>query len=261
MTLKNSKKGDGTPKRKKISKDKMIKRLKNEFLKNANIDPLYAGCSFGNFDESVLNRENLKPYKRIKKYADNILSAMGLPQSVYLLSEYPGIGKTHLAVATLRRAAEKIAENEYEENELVKYGINPRTTSWTPVYFINVSEGLQDIKNDYSANGMDFKQTQIFKSVKQARLVVLDDIFNESRHSPFVLETIFYWVDYRLKNNLATIFTSNHNFELYLEDETNPIQDDRLKKIARNTASRVGKMVKGYKLAFKSSPKTDYRQR
>lgn len=239
----------------------MIKRLKKQILKNANIDPLYHGCSFSNYDQTVLSSENLKPYKKLKKYARDIDTAMELPQSVYLLSEYPGIGKTHLAVAILKYAAHKIAEKEYENNEVVKYGVNHRTTAWTPLYFINVSEGLVDIKNDYSQNGIDFKQSRIFKKVKRARLVVLDDIFNETRYTPFVLETLFYWIDYRLKNNLATIFTSNNNFEIFLREKTSPIDNDRLKTIARNTASRVSKMVKNYKLFFESSPETDYRQR
>jgi DNA replication protein DnaC len=238
----------------------MVKKIKNKILRNANIDPLYQGCSFKNFDETVLSRENLKPYNKLKKYAEEIGTAMELPQSVYLLSKYPGIGKTHLTIATLKLAAKRIAEQEYKDNEVVKYGVNPRTTTWAPLYFINVSEGLLDIKNDYSENGIDFKQSKIFKNVKHARFLVLDDIFNETRYSPFVLETLFYWVDYRLKNNLATVFTSNNNFEIFLKDETSPVKDDKLKTIARNTASRVGKMVKNYKLFFESSPKTDYRQ-
>ena len=239
----------------------MVNKLKKEILKNANIDPLYKNCSFNNFDESVLSEENLKPYKKIKNYGRHIEKAIKKPQSIYILSEYPGIGKTHLSVAILKYAAHIIAEKEYEENEIVQYGINKRTTTWTPVYFINVSEGLQDIKNDYSENGADFKQSEIFNRVKNARLVVLDDIFNEIRYTPFIMETIFYWVDYRLKNNLATIFTSNHNFEIFLKDESSPVDNERLRTVARNTASRVGKMVKNYKIAFESSAETDYRQK
>lgn len=245
----------------KISKEKMIKRLKKEILKNANIDPLYQNCSFGNFEKSVLSNENMKPYNKIKKYAKNIEKAIKKPQSIYILSKYPGIGKTHLAVAILRYAAYKIAQREYEENEIVQYGINRRTTTWTPLYFINVAEGLQDIKNDFNGNDIDFKQSEIFSKVKNAQLVVLDDIFNEIRYTPFVMETIFYWVDYRLKNNLATVFTSNHTYELFLKNDTSPVSDERLRTVARNTASRVGKMVKNYRTAFKSSPETDYRQR
>lgn len=245
----------------KVKKSRMIKRLKKEILNNANIDPLYRDCTFSNFDEKVLNKENLKPYKKIRNFGRDIEKAMDKPQSLYILSEYPGIGKTHLSVAILKYAAHIIAKKEYEENEIVQYGINKRTTAWSPVYFINVSEGLQDIKNDYSENGVDFKQSEIFNKVKNAKLVVLDDIFNEIRYTPFIMETIFYWVDYRLKNNLATIFTSNHNFEIFLRDETSPVDDERLRTVARNTASRVGKMVKNYKVAFESNAETDYRQK
>jgi len=258
MTSKNSKKKAGI---KEVPKKKMIKKLRKEIIKNANIDPLYRDCTFNNFDENVLSKENLKPYKKIKNYGKHIDAAIKKPQSLYILSEYPGIGKTHLAVSILKYAAQKIAEREYEENEVVRYGINRRTTTWTPVYFINVSEGLQDIKNDYSENGIEFKQSEIFNRVKNAQLVVLDDIFNEIRYTPFIMETIFYWVDYRLKNNLATIFTSNHNFEIFLKEESSPIDNERLKTVARNTASRVAKMVKNYKVAFKSSSETDYRQK
>ena len=245
----------------KKPKKKMVNKLKKEILKNANIDPLYKNCSFNNFDQSVLNNENLKPYKKIKNYAKNIDKAIKKPQSLYILSKYPGIGKTHLSVAILRYAAHKIAEREYEENEIVQYGINRRTTTWTPVYFINVSEGLQDIKNDFNDNDMDFKQSEIFNRVKNAQLVVLDDIFNEIRYTPFIMETIFYWVDYRLKNNLATIFTSNNTYEIFLKNESSPIDNERVRTVARNTASRVGKMVKNNRVAFESSPETDYRQK
>lgn len=183
-----------------------------------------------------------------------------MPQSLYLYSVYPGIGKTHLAVAALRNLARKLAENEYEKKETIQYGNLPYSYNWTPVYFINVSEGLMDIKNDISGSDIDFKQSEIYRNVKYARLVVLDDIFNEIRYTPFVLETLLYWIDYRLKNNLATIFTSNHNFEEFLEDDS-PVKDERLKVIARNAASRVNKMVMGNKICLESSSETDFRRR
>ncbi len=254
---KSSKKEDGT----ELSRDKIISRIYDHIIRQANIDPLFQDCSLENFDSSILSSQNQKIVEKFSKYVKDISTAMKLPQSVYLFSKYPGIGKTHLAVAALKKAAREIAEEEFKHRETVRQGIFPYHPNWTPVYFLNVSEGLMDIKNDIDGSEKDFSQSQIYQNVKLARLVVLDDIFNEIRFTPFVLETLLYWVDYRLKNNLATIFTSNHNFEIFLDEETTPVANERLKAVARNTASRVSKMVQGYKLAFDSSPKTDYRRR
>ncbi len=214
-----------------------------------------------NYKKEVLSRKNQQKIKSFFKYVKGIGTAIKVPQSVYLFSKYPGIGKTHLAIAALKKAARAIAEEEYKKKETVRQGLFPYHTNWAPVYFLNVAEGLMDIRNDFSGSDKDFSQSRIYQNVKLARLVVLDDIFNEIRFSPFVLETLLYWVDYRLKNNLATIFTSNHNFELFLTEESSPISDERLQAVARNTASRVSKMVKGFMIALESSPETDYRQK
>lgn len=243
----------------KPPKEQVINKVKNFIINNANIDPLYKDCTLQRFKSSVLSQKNKKKYRRIANYINGIDTAMEMPQSIYLYSEYPGIGKTHLAVAALHKAAEKIAEEAYKEKEIIQYGNIPFSQNWTPVYFINVSEGLMDIKNDIEGSGQDFTRSRIYQNVKHSRLVVLDDIFNEIRYSPFVLETLLYWIDFRLKNNRATLFTSNHNFQIFLNDETNPINNERLKIISRNIASRVNKMVMNYKIAFDSSPKTDYR--
>ncbi len=239
----------------------MVERLYEHIIDNANIDPLFKDCTLENFNTDILSHENKQIVSKFKKFANNIKTAMDLPQSVYLYSKYPGIGKTHLAVAALKLAARQIAEEEYENKEVVQYGVFPYNTNWSPVYFINVSEGLMDIKNDIQGENKDFEQSRLFQRAKNARLVVLDDIFNESRYTPFVLEILLYWVDYRLKNNLATIFTSNYNFEIFLDESSSPIEDEKLQIIARNLASRVNKMVAGYKHGFQTSPQTDYRKR
>ena len=243
----------------KPPKDQVINKVKHFIINNANIDPLYEDCTLKTFKSSILSQKNKKKYRRVANYINGVDTAIELPQSIYLFSEYPGIGKTHLAVAALHKAAEKIAEEVYKNKEIIQYGNIPFSQSWTPVYFINVSEGLMDMKNDIEGSDQDFTRSKIYQNVKHSRLVVLDDIFNEIRYSPFVLETLLYWIDFRLKNNRATIFTSNHNFQRFLNDETNPISNERLRIISRNIASRVNKMVMNYKIAFDSSPDTDYR--
>ncbi|MFW6229759.1 MAG: hypothetical protein ACOC4L_02120 [Halanaerobium sp.] len=252
----NLKKKGGT---KKPPQEQVIKKVKNFIINNANIDPLYKDCTLRNFKSSILSQKNKNKYRRVSNYINGIDTAIDLPQSIYLFSEYPGIGKTHLAVAALHKAAEKIAEEVYRNKEVIQYGNIPFSQNWAPVYFINVSEGLMDMKNDMEGSDQDFTRSKIYQNVKHSRLVVLDDIFNEIRYSPFVLETLLYWIDFRLKNNRATIFTSNHDFQIFLNNETNPINNERLRIISRNIASRVNKMVMNYKIAFYSSPDTDYR--
>lgn len=257
-TSKSSQKETGTE---QVEREKMVERIYQHIIDNANIDPLFQDCTLENYNTDVLSSRNKEVVQKFKTFASDIMTAMEVPQSVYFFSKHPGIGKTHLAVAALKKAAREIAREEYENKEVVRHGVFPYNLNWTPVYFINVSEGLMDIKNDIEEQNKDFEKTELFHRARMARLVVLDDIFNELRYSPFVLETLLYWVDYRLKNNLATIFTSNHNFEVFLEEKTSPIEDERLQIVARNIASRVNKMVAGYKLAFSSSPQTDYRRR
>jgi len=243
----------------KPPKEQVINKVKNFIINNANIDPLYKDCTLRNFKSSILSDKNKTKFRKVKNYINGIDTAMELPQSIYLYSEYPGIGKTHLAVAALHESAEKIAEEAYNKKEVIQYGNIPFSQNWTPIYFINVSEGLMDMKNDMEGSDQDFTRSRIYQNVKHSRLVVLDDIFNEIRYSPFVLETLLYWIDFRLKNNRATIFTSNHNLQIFLDDDTNPVNNERLRIISRNIASRVNKMVMNYKIAFDSSPDTDYR--
>ncbi len=263
LNSKNSKTSSQKSREAKVDRETMVDRIYSHIIENAGIDPLYRQCSFRNYETDHLCEENCEVFKTVKDYADNILSSISKPRpkSMYLYSRHPGIGKTHLAVATLKRAAKKIAEREYEKKEVVQYGVFPYNSNWSPVYFINVSEGLMDIKNDIEENHRELEKSRYFQKAKTARLVVFDDIFNDARYSPFVLETLLYWVDYRLKNELATIFTSNHNFEKFLKEASSPVKEEDLQVIARNIASRVHKMVAGYKISLQSSPQTDYRKR
>ncbi len=118
------------------------------------------------------------------------------------------------------------------------------------VSFVNMSDLLlsaQKSMNDYNTSTME-----IIEKIKKSDVIVLDDIGSE-RPTPWFKENVLLpIIDYRVKSNKTTIFTSNVNIEKYharlnarsqnpdSEKETNDKIISRIKTLINNLEIKIG---------------------
>jgi DNA replication protein DnaC len=114
-----------------------------------------------------------------------------------------GTGKTHLAVAVL--------------NELIR-------KKRIPSLFVTVPELLDNMRETYNKPGRDLDEWMY--AVQNADFLVLDDLGSE-RATDWVRERIFVIVNYRYREALPTVFTSNIG------------PKDLAKQLGDRTASRI----------------------
>ena len=240
-----------------------IQRIYKKIIASSNIPPKYENVSFKTFRFDAAPQENIKKVKKIKSYAENILTALKGPQSIYLFSYYNGSGKTHIAVSALKTAAWQFAKQKYKSNPL-KYkrrGTSLNDFNYRPVFFMSEVNYLWKARK-FNSNNQELQKevALIEKAVINSDLLVIDDFFKE-RDTDFVFGNLKAWLNLRYDNNKPVIFTSNDDFKiLALENDKNPYYHTRHFADATYLSSRISEMTKGYQFAFKSSQDYDYRQ-
>jgi DNA replication protein DnaC len=245
--------------------EEAIQRIYSALLKVSNIPPKFQDATFASFNMKAINSKNASKVKSLKNYADNILQAIQIPQSVYMFSEYNGCGKTHLAVAILKRAAWQFASEIYRSDPL-KYGrrgVSFDNFSRTPVFFMSEKNYIYKKKLAFSTDDKAIKDEVewIERMVIKSDLLVIDDFFKE-RNTDFTFNEMTSWICLRYEQNKPVIFTSNMDFtELAMKNEKNPYYNTDNFKNATYLASRLSEMTKGYKFFFYSSPEEDFRQK
>jgi DNA replication protein DnaC len=185
-----------------------LARQTDILLEQANIPRRYAPCTFDNFE--IHNDSHRHALKISKQFVKNYPV-----QDVGLLYIGPcGVGKTHLAIATVQ--------------ELIK-------EKKAQCYFIDFRDLIRKIQSTYSPDS-PLTDSDIFSQIFEQDVLVLDEL-GAKRTTAWVEETIFYIINNRYNNKKLTIFTSNY---LDQEEEEEDNRESFFKRRGDSLVDRIG---------------------
>src|SRR5215475_1741894 len=191
----------------------------DRLLSGAKIPQRYAHCEFENFD---ILRTPDRSIERAKIIAEKFVEEYPMSQPFGLLFMGPqGVGKTHLAVAIIKR--------------LIK-------TKSVSCLFRTFPELLKEIQNSYNPVSRA-SELSLLEPVLETKVLVLDEL-GAQNPSEWVQDEVAYVLNYRYNDNKVTILTTNYQDEEERKEKKVGIADTLTERIGVRMRSRLYEMCK-----------------
>lgn len=159
--------------------EEKVRRRKQQLLQLSNLQA-YEQLTFQNFDPDVPGTRAV--------YLDCLTFGRN-PQGWRFLLGGPGRGKTHLAAAIAHEAVARDLD----------------------VMFMVVPDLLDHLRSTFGPSS-EIEYDQRFETIRNVFLLILDDLGAESA-TPWAKEKLFQIINHRYNHRLATVITSNYDFE------------------------------------------------
>lgn len=211
-----------------LTLDEKAKQIYIEMIRQANIPGRYREKNFVNYE---INRDNKKSYNKVLEYLKKYHDGSWL----FMYGNY-GTGKTHLAIAGMKKVCYEIAKKTAKEYKEFPLSIIRGKTIMNPVYFVKTPELLEEIKSAYEYD--DVLENDVIGKYKHKQFLVVDDLGSE-KPSDWQQEKIYSILDYRYSKLLPTIITTNCSMNELIE------------RIGQRVVDRIQEAAKGYRTSWR----------
>lgn len=184
------------------SVEEKTRQIYNMMIENANIPKRFLDKTFKNYNCYPENQDKFDMVcDYIKNYKENMLQGQWL-----IMKGGYGLGKTHLAIAMVKKITFYYAKRMIKGQEDLPVNIITANRIKNPTLFITVTDMLNDIKRAY--NSQEANEDEIIYKYQNKMFLVIDDLGAE-KQSEWQQEKLYTILDYRYREMKPTVITTN----------------------------------------------------